>query len=384
MTVLIEDSPRANLAAWIHENVAAGVASGAVVTPWASPWESHAGAGKKPSIQSRVPVLQTEGVDVWFDPMTHVLQMSGIGDFRFYDEYDLWAGGRGDLSDQSLLEEHVGRVFAVQDTLAVPHLGPTVLLHSALNNDSVLALELAREAIRRDPDCWLSIAGTTSFWASGTDLDAHVGALDALAPGGWFLSVVRTATTLPVPAVPEEVHGLCRSTRALSENAPVHISHGDLAALPAVAAGAATVGSGWDQRQRVCSYADYGPRDPDATGGGWYQRPTLRGLLGSLLPNEAFRLGTANSALVRQLGGLPAPGPRETFDHHLVVLHGLVARLQAVADREQRYRLLRRMYDDAAAHWPAVQRITGCVAGATEWLAALAGGLDLYANTEGW
>lgn len=333
----------------------------------------------------RVSQLLDRGVEVWFDPMTHVLQMSGVGDYRFYDEYDLWAGGRGDLSDAALREEHVGKVFNVQNDLGLSHLAPTVLLHSALSNDSVIALDLAKEAVRLDPECRLTIAGTAPFWASGSNLDAHVGALDALAPGGWFLSVVRTETALPVAAVAEEVHGLCRTTRALTGGGvPVHISHGDLAALPAVVAGATTVGSGWDQRQRVCSYTDYGPRDPDAGGGGWYQRPTLQGLLGSLRPNEATFLDTRYAALVALLGGIPLLGPRETFDHHLTVLNATITALQSEPDPERRYRTLRRLYDDAGTHWPSVQRITGCTAGATEWLAALAGGLVLYANTEGW
>ena len=384
VTVLIEDSPRANMTAWIHENVTAGTASGSVLTPWATPWQRHTGAGKKPSVRDRVRALHDEGVLVWFDAMTRVLQMSGVGDFRYYDEYDLWAGSPNDLSNPALLEEHVGRVFAVQDELDVPHLAPTVLLHNALSSSSVVALDLAQEAVRRDPDCHLSIAGTTSFWSGGTDLDAHIGALDALAPAGWSLTVVRSATTLPVPAQPEEVHGLCRTTRALSENAPVHISHGDLAGLPAVAAGATSIGTGWDQRQRMCSYSDYGPRDPDQSGGGWLQRQTLEGLLGIITQREADLLAARNSGLVTRLGGLSAPGTRDRFDHHVAVLHALVSALQMEPDAEQRYLNLRDLYDDAATSWPTVQAITGCAAGATEWLAALVGGLDLYATTEGW
>lgn len=383
MSVLIEDSPR-NLAAWISEAVAAGSVQGTVVTPWASPWQSHPGPGKKPAIASRVAEHQSNGVEVWFDPMTHALQMSGVGDFRFYDEYDLWAGARGDLSDPALREEHVGKVFDVQDGLSVPHLGPTILLHSPLSNDSVLALELAREAVRRDANCRLAIAGGPTFWAEGAALDAHIGALDALAPGGWFLTVVRPVSGLPVQATAEEVFGLCRAARALSMDLPVHISHGDLAALPAVAAGATTVGTGWDQRQRVCSYSDYSPRDPDQPGGGWYQRPTLQGLLGLVMGREASILSARDAVLVTRLGGVPAPGPREVFDHHAFVLSALVTALQAEPDLERRYRALKALYDAAAADWPTVQTITGCAAGATEWLAAMAGGLALYARTEGW
>ena len=384
MSVLIEDSPRAFLAGWILDSIAKGIAVGAVMTPWATPWLSHPGPGKKPRAQDRVQELQRNHVQTWFDPTTHALQMGEVGDFRYYDEYDLWAGPRGDLSDDGFREEHVGRVFATQDSLNVRHLAPTVLLHAGLGNTSILALDLAREAIRRDPGCYLSVAGTAPFWSSGSALDAHIGALATLQPGGWFLTVVRTATTLPVPASTEEVHGLCRTTRALSEDAPVHISHGDLAALPAVAAGAATVGSGWDQRQRVCSYGDYDARDPDASGGGWYKRPTLQGLLGSLTPNEAIVLNSRDVALVRRLGGLPAPGPRETFDHHLTALTNVIGALQAVAEPQQRYRNLALLYQAARTEWPGVQRHTGSPLGAAHWIDALAAGLARYGATEGW
>jgi hypothetical protein len=384
MSVLIEDSPRAYLANWITEAFANQVARGAVMTPWATPWLTHPGQGKKPCAQDRVQQLQASGVPVMFDPMTHVLQMSGVGDFRYYDEYDLWSGPRGDLSDAALREEHVGKVFQLQDELGVPHLAPTLLLHAGLGNTSALSLELAREAIRRDPTCTLAIAGTAPFWASQAALDAHIGALAALQPSAWVLTVVRIATALPVTILPEEVHGLCRTSRALSEDAPVHISHGDLAALPAVAAGAATVGSGWDQRQRACSYGDYGARDPNAGGGGWYARPTLRGLLGSVSANEAIVLEARDSALVARLGGLPAPGPRETFDHHLTILTRVIGDLQTEPDPERRYRKLMERYSAAQSNWPIVARHANTAFGAKEWIDGVAAGLALYGVTEGW
>jgi hypothetical protein len=197
------------MAGWISDCVAKRIASGAVITPWATPWISRGGPGRKPGAQARVHELQACGVETWFDPMTHALQMSGVGDFRYYDQYSLWAGPRGDLSDQGFREEHVSRVFDVQNSLHVRHLAPTVLLHAGLDNTSVLALELAREAIGRNPRCYLPIAGTANFWSSGSALDAHIGALATLQPDGWFLTVVRTGTSLPVPAATEEVHGLC-------------------------------------------------------------------------------------------------------------------------------------------------------------------------------
>ena len=172
MSLLIEDSPRSHMAGWISGAVANGHAAGAVITPWATPFQHRGGPGRKPSAVARISELQNNGVDVIFDPMTHVLQMSGIGDFRYYREYDLWAGPEGDLSNQALIEGHVDKVFSVQDALNVTHCAPTVLLHSGLEITSVVALEVAREAIRRDPNVILTIAGTPPFWSSGSALDA--------------------------------------------------------------------------------------------------------------------------------------------------------------------------------------------------------------------
>jgi hypothetical protein len=134
-------------------------------------------------------------------------------------------------------------------------------------------------------------------------------------------------------------------------------------------------GNGWDQRQRVCSYGDYDARDPDTSGGGWYKRPTLQGVLGSLTPNEALILTNRAPNLVRRLGGLPAPGPRETFDHHLTVLTSVIGALQAVSDPQQKYRDLSLLYKIARAEWPDVQRNSSSPLGAPAWIDALANGL---------
>lgn len=309
MTVLIEDSPR-NLLTWIQDAADQGLTRGAVLTPFATPWSNRPGSGGRRGAREVADGLRNKGAELWFDATTHVLQMAGVGDFRYYDEYDLWGGLRGDLSTSAAREDHVRLVFAVQDSLGAPHLAPTILLHHGESGTSQQALDLARVAIDLDPTCWLSVAGTAPFWASGAALDAHIGAFAQLQPAGWFLTVARPILTLPVEADTEEVHGLCRTTRALADHAPVHISHGDLAGLPAVAAGARSIGSGWDQRQRVCAFGSYSARDPNAPGGAWYERPTYRGLLGSLKTSEAAVLASRDIARSTQLGPPPPRAPR--------------------------------------------------------------------------
>jgi hypothetical protein len=258
--------------------------------------------------------MRDAGARVFFDPETHALQMPAVGDFRYYDEWDLWPSERGALNDVADFREHVRRVFAVQDYLEVPHLAPTMLLHSAHSATSQRALELAEAAMEQDAACWLSIAGDSTFWSGGSALDAHIGALAQLEAGGWWLTVVRSLPVLPVDALPVEVYGLCRTARALSEDASVHISHGDLAGLPAIAAGATTLGTGWGARQRACAYASYAARDPDAEGGQWFSQATVEGLLSLLVRSEAQVLADRDADLARTLlPGVVPPGAKEAL-----------------------------------------------------------------------
>lgn len=383
MTTWIEDSPR-NLPQWISESVDAGMAAATVITPWATPWRPHTVRGLKPHAARRVGTLRAAGVPVFFDPMTHVLQMAGIGDDRFYNEYPLWGGSRGDLTTPDLREQHVIQVLRVQDALDVPHLAPTELLHTGLSQASSRALDLARRAAAADRSVLLPVAGTTEFWASGSALDAHVGSLASLQPGGWVVTMAHADRTMPATTTAEAVHGLCRTVRALAELGPVHVSHGDFAALPAVAAGASSVGTGWDQRQRSCSYGDYGPRVGGTGFGSWNQRVAIRGLVGSITQNEATVLETRDPALFAALGGGCPPDARSTFNHHLRVLVQLVGGLTRLPDPQDRYQALADLYRVATANWTLVGRHGRFTSSAGDWIRPYADGLALYGATEGW
>jgi len=387
MTTYIEDSPRTNLAGWIIEAHAAGTALGAIVTPWASPYVHVAGPGPKPGINERVAKFTQAGMPYWFDPMTHALQMPGVGDWQYYRQYSLWGGPTGDLTSDALRRDHVQRVFQVQDEIAARHLAPTPLLQSGLSNLSTLALETSRVALELQPDTWLTIAGASTFWSDGADLDAHVGALAILQPSGWFLTFVQPDHELPPAVVADEVYGLARTVRALSEYAPVHISHGDFAALPAIAAGATTVGTGWDKRQRVVAYSDYGPRPAPVPGqiGAWFERPTVLGLLGSLENRDGVLLGRQEPALAAALGGLPsAPGAKSAYLHHVAQLDLAVTRVQGAGGPESRFRELDAMYTQASTNWAAVRASTGIRDQSGAWVAPFQQGLRMYARDEGW
>lgn len=389
MTTFIEDSPRTNLAGWIIEAHGAGTAVGAVITPWASPYIHQGGAGPKPGIRERVDEIRRAGVAYWFDPTTHALQMPGVGDWRYYQQFNLWGGPPGDLTTDSLRREHIRRAFRVQDEVGAPHLAPAPLLQSGLSNMSTLAFDTARTALELAADTRLTIAGTSTFWSDGADLDAHIGALAALQPPGWFISFVQPDNELPPALTADEVHGVARTVRALSEYAPVHVSHGDFAALPAVAAGATTIGTGWDKRQRVVAYTDYAarpmPQPGDTPMGGWYTRPTLLGLLGSLENRDGELLGRQDPALTTALGGLPTtPGAKGAYLHHVAQLNIAIERIQAIVDDESRYRALDADYTAASRNWAAVRASTGIRDQSDKWIAPLQQGLRMYARGEGW
>ncbi|MDN3443737.1 hypothetical protein [Microbacterium sp. APC 3901] len=385
MTTFIEDSPRSFQAQWMKEACDLGDAEAVVLSPWLSPYPHRGGSGLKPGLIERTDELRGYGVEFWFDPMTHVHDMPGTRDYNYYSGYDLWGGTVADLTDGALRSEHVRKVFAVQDEIGARHLAPAPLLPTGLSTLSTISLDLARLALDIDPDAWLTISGLGPFWADGADLDAHIGSLAALTPGGWFLSFAQPTNDQPAPLTADQVFGICRTVRALSEHAPVYISHGDFAGLPAVAAGAFAVGTGWDKRQRVLSFQDYTLRETEGQGR-WFTRPTLGGLTAHIPDRDGELLRARDAVLAASLGGLPAaPGARAAFSHHVNALSGIVARVVgANQSYEARARTLDAIYTDARTNWGSLRSSIGVRDDAGPWISPFQEGLRRYATSEGW
>lgn len=381
MSLWLEDSARNVLGAWAIETNEAGFADGAVLSPFSTPYERD----WKPGAVETVQRLHEAGLEVWLDPETHVFQMPSVGAFRYYQTWDLWSGAFGVLNTEAARRDHTERVFAAQDGLGVPHLAPTVLLHSAQSQTSQEALDLSRVAVEIDPACRLAIAGDSTFWGAGHLLDGHIGALAQLEPAGWFVTVARQLAVVPVPATSAEIHGLCRTVRALSEDSPVHISHGDLAGLPAMAAGGTSLGAGWDVRQKVSSYSSYLAPNPEAEGGGWFGQATYEGLLSCLVRGDAQVLTNRQPALAAQLlpGTLP-PGAeaKPPWAHHAGVLQRACDALAIPHD--QAYVELKTRYEAAAQSWTQVASTLGTPTRANEWISPLLDGLIAYGATEGY
>ncbi|MGC4933056.1 hypothetical protein ACLQ3C_05180 [Gordonia sp. DT30] len=381
MGVFLQDTARNALPRWTQNAVKGNYAIGAYLSPFTSP---QAANGYKRSAQETADLIRDSSGEFWFDPTTYALTMPRAGDFRHYDTWGLWDGTRGDLSTHAVREDHIGRVYEIQRQLSSPLLAPSLLVSYPDTPVSQRALELSQESTKLNPSTWLTISGDQQFWSAGAELDAHIGALDQLEPSGWLLVVTRSDNAMPPGATAEEVYGLMRTTFALSQDRPVRVAFGDVAALPAVAAGAEAIGTGWDVRQRICAYQDFEERDGDQAGGAWYQRPTLRGLMGGLSNGEHTILTSEDSALSTRLTpGTIGPKPEQAFKHHAVVLTEIVDELNQLSGRN-RVDTLRRRYEAARPEWQAVTRVTGTKIGPARWIKPFLDGLNLFADSEGW
>lgn len=382
MTVFFQDTARNNFISWSQAAVANGYGIGAMLSPFASPVEAN---GFKKSAADTSELIRRAGGEFWLDSMTYALDMPRAGDFRYYDQWPLWGSTRGQLASAAAYRDHAERVLKVQaDLSSSALLAPTVLVSYPDTPQSQKALHLTAEALSVDATAWATVAGDQQFWTSGAELDAHVGALDQLEPAGWLLVVIRSDTSMPPAATSEEVFGLMRTTFALSQDRPVRVAFGDVAALPAVAAGAEAIGTGWDMRQRICAFQDFEERVADPGGGSWYQRPTLSGLSGGLTTREYQVLVSEVPAMAAALSpGTIGPKPQQAFRHHAQVLTNISDELNALAGQD-RVVALRDRYKAALAAWPAVQKVTGTRLGPAQWIKPFVAGVELFMASEGW
>lgn len=380
MTIWVEDTARNNLVAWCQDARHSGSVEAAVLSPFCTPTTKN----WKQGVGETTERLTAAGIKVWLDPQSHAFQTPNVGNFRHYDTWDLWDGPKGDHSSSQLQRGHILKVFEAQDSIDAPHLAPTILLASAQSPDSETALEMAKLAVAEDPRCFLTIAGDAQFWSAGTELDAHVGALVQCQPAGWFLVVVRQFSTLPVPASSREIQGLCRAARALGEHAHVHLSHGDLAALPAFAAGATSLGTGWDARQKVCSYADFQANDLDQdAGGGWFKQVTYEKLLSYILSGDSKTLENQNRRLHEELlPGTLEPVTKSVWLHHAAALRRITQELD-IPDPAERYEKLIDRYGLADTRWRDVANELSKASQHNTWIHPFRQGLLDYGALEG-
>jgi len=379
--ILIEDTARNNLVSWATDAISAKRAEGVVMNAFCSRRDSN---GYKPASRAAADRIRLAGGEVWFMPMTYAAQISGAADFQHYSTWDLWPGRVGDLSTADAREKHLTRVFDAQADLETPPLSPSNLLHAPSGADASIYLDLISAARSMGNARAAVLAGTPAFWAGGAELDAFVGAVAEFDISQWFLTVSRPLSDLPPTWGEAEVAGLCRTTRSLSEGASVHISFGDFGALPAVAAGAASIGTGWDGRQKISAETLFGPR-PDSDGGQWLKRPSVQGLLGYVARTDIARMFQQDRPRATALfaGALHPDQPKQSFNHHLDVLNAVAGPLGSIR-YEARYRLMATTYGSARIAWAQFSSTVGVADASRYWIDPLERGLANYGRTEGW
>lgn len=385
--VLIHDGRRIGHRKWCVDAISSGSAEGVVLNPFATPRVSEP---RHPSALEVAQAVRDVNGEVVFDAMTHALLLPSTNKRDFYDTWELWGPmGPTSLSSQSQQIAHIERVFARQASIGAPRLAPTLQLNSPQASDARAALGIARVARGLAADSWQSLVGTRAFWSSGPQLDAYVGALAALNAPVWMITV---ANELVVDHVPDltptgAFAGLCRTVHSLSLRARVIIAYGDYAALPAVAAGADTVGSGWDRGQRTFDPltfrvdSDPGIRIPASY--------VTQGALNSMLRRDTAeaidRWDPARARTIR--GGQMPPSDQAQRMHHLFQLRSAIDQINAtgfdrgarVAKLRERYHMALSEYDDLIAALPRIVRDADKMAWATNPSEAL----EEYALLEG-
>lgn len=383
--VLIHDGRRIGHRKWCVDAISGGSADGVVLNPFATP---RVAEPRHPSASDVAEAVRGVGGEVVFDAMTHAAFLPGTNKRDFYDAWELWGSGGMTLEGPARQLAHVERVFDRQSQIDVPHLAPTLQLGSPQSPDAYQARDIARVARGLDKDCWQSLAGTRAFWASGPQLDAYVGSLAALRAPVWMITVANELVVDHVPNLMDTAAfaGLCRTVHSLSLRSRVIVAYGDFAGLLAVAAGADTVGSGWDRAQRTFDPlafrvdSDPGIRIPASY-------VTQGGLNSVLRRDTAEAIERWDAADARRIRGGPMPPSDQAQRmHHLHQLRLAVRQIDAAVSRQARVDELRRRYHAAisdydsliAALRPAIRE-----SDKTAWALNPANALEAYAISEG-
>jgi hypothetical protein len=320
--------------------------------------------------------------------MTHGALVPDASKFTYYDEWELWAGHRGDLKSGRRMRDHVALAVKRAHEIGAQLIAPTITLSRPTGRDAEVALELAAEVMSHDSDAYIGVAGNEEFWSAGSDLDAYIGELAGFTPPGFSVTVVRPTQRYPwLGASADETYGICRSVHSLSfRGARVIASYSDFAGLPAVAAGAERVGSGWNISGRQFSYDSF--RERERGGGASSYRPTYQGLLAALKRGEAesFQDGDPVNSAKLFRGRLPAASDKNGhWQHHLSSLNRVIEDVAGAGERDQRGRRLLRLYADGSRGFAAATAATGSLdAGSDQWITPMRDGLRLWMDDEGY
>ncbi|MYW71073.1 hypothetical protein [Pseudonocardia sp. SID8383] len=384
-SLLIHDSAAAGHTNWACAQLAAGRAQGVIIDPFHTPLTSRPRHCDAAQVVDRVREHRP-GVEILLDPSTHAALLQGTNLRANYDTWSLWPDGFANLANPLALRSHVEAVLAVQHSLGIAPTAPTRVLDHPTGAAADCALALADEARRQQPDVRQALVGRRSFWAAGHALDDYLGRLVTLRAPQWHVTVLRDNPDFPPDLTDRySTAGLARSVHSLARRASVSLGHGaDVAALPALAAGADGLGTGWYSKQRVCSPSLF------QTGGGglnrrWCPHP---GLLARLRGDVAEALDDRDADFAREMRGqrdLPS-NEAERRDQHLDAVAALVAHLDAAgANAAARVPAARRLLQTADDAWNRAIALGLNDLGRpeqTRWITELRAGFELYARCE--
>lgn len=384
--VLIHDGRRIGHRKWCLDAIDLGSADGVILTPFSTP---RVAEPRYPSASDMAQDVRNVGGEVIFDSMTHAATLQSSNKFDFYNAWELWGPDGMDLEGPTRQLAHVERVFERQSQIGAPLLAPTLQLRSPQAPAAHVALGMARIAHGLDKGTYQSLVGTRQFWASGTYLDAYVGSLVALRAPVWIVTVANEIVADQVPDLEntDAYAGLCRTVHSLSLRSRVIVAYADFAGLPAVAAGADTVGSGWDRAQRTFDPlafkvdSDPGIRIPASY-------VTQGGLNSVLRRDSAEAIERWNASEARRIrGGQMPPSDQAQRLHHLQQLRAAVGQVDAAGpNKKDRVDELRRRYRVAAADYDrliAALRPIVRESDKTAWATNQSAALEAYAASEG-
>tara|TARA_R110002124_G_scaffold49895_1_gene145757 strand:+ start:1125 stop:2195 length:1071 start_codon:yes stop_codon:yes gene_type:complete len=345
-------------------------------------------APRSPSAELFADGIRKVNGEVIFDVETHAKLLSGSNKTEHYDTWELWGPAGEGLDSPNRQLQHLERVFQRQVGLGVPRLAPTIALDSPGSMEAGYALQTAAVARGLFGEAWQSIVGNRTFWRSGFLLDEHIGKLVALESPVWVVTVSNDMVMGPAPdlADTEAFSGLLRSVHSLSERSRVILTRSDFSGLLGVAAGADSIGAGWDRAMRTfdpLSYhraSDAGIRIPASY-------VTQDALLAVLRRDTADAIERLDPTLATSLrgGGMP-PSEGAEREHHLASLSRRLNSLSGLSARADRIQMLRDSYSAAAhAFDDLIARIPGSVKAAdkTTWNGQQSAVLESYATAEG-
>lgn len=383
MALLIQDGRRSGHLKWTVEAVQRRCADGAIISTFCTP------RIPRPRQRDAAAVVEALGsAEVLLDPMTHARLLSGTNKVEDYDTWSLWGNSGVGLDTTARRLEHIERVFRHQSDLGLPKLAPTLAVTSGRSTEADHAVETARVARGLDRSCYQSLVGTTDFFASGTDLDAHVGRLAGLRAGTWVVTLVPAASTnllADLAASTSALTGWLRTIHSLSVRSRVIVQNADFLGLLAAAAGADTVGSGWDRSMKIFDASSYQVSTPAPRRPASYV--TQRGLVAVLRRSIADDIQRLDPSRAQELRGGPMPlDDAHQRVHHLRIIKEFVSDVYQLHGHEEAVSILRTIYRDALDGYRWLDSQVAGLVSASErdtWVNHPFQALEEYAKAEG-